>query len=57
MGQRFMVVCRACDGEHDVPDVEFVSIEEDVHGRDLMTFECPLTRTEEKSVVHRVYAQ
>jgi hypothetical protein len=54
MGQRFMVVCRACDGEHDVPDVEFVSIEEDVHGRDLMTFECPLTRTEEKSVVHRV---
>jgi hypothetical protein len=57
MSQRFMVVCGACDGEHDVPDVEFVSIEEDRHGGDLMTFECPLTGTEQKSVVQTVHAQ
>lgn len=46
------VVCSACECRHDVDEVEFVNIEEDFCGRDLMTFVCPETEEEAKSLVY-----
>lgn len=35
----------------DVEDVKFLNIEEDVQGRDVMTFECPICGESHKSLV------
>lgn len=35
----------------DVEDVKFLNIEEDVQGRDVMTFECPKCGESHKSLV------
>ena len=35
------VTCTACKKTHDEADVEFVGIEEDIQGRDLLEFVCP----------------
>ena len=46
------VECSACDCRHVVGEVKFVNIEEDFFGRDLMTFICPETNEEAKSLVY-----
>jgi hypothetical protein len=49
-GKRIMkVFCSECNEFHNAEDVKFLNIEEDYAGRDLMTFECLITNTEQKS--------
>ena len=45
------VKCPECNESHDPADVEFVNIEEDSQGRDLLTFVCPNTGKETKALV------
>jgi hypothetical protein len=45
------VFCSPCSEYHKVKDVKFLNIEEDYAGRDLMTYECPVTNTEQKAYV------
>lgn len=49
------VVCPLCGEHHDTDEVAFVNIEEDFHGRDVMTFICPVKEAEAKSNVFRGY--
>ena len=52
-GQRVMkVYCFECSDHHTTEEVKFLNIEEDFQGRDLMTFECLETHTEQKSNVY-----
>jgi len=37
---RFKVYCEHCSYWHFTDDVEFLNIEEDIQGRDVMHFEC-----------------
>jgi hypothetical protein len=46
------VICSECDEQHSPDDVEFVNIEEDFQGRDVITFVCPETGNEAKSNVY-----
>lgn len=48
-----IVICSECSEEHLTNEVEFVNIEEDIQGRDLMYFVCPVTKTETKSLVYK----
>lgn len=43
------VHCKKCDYWMDERTVEFLNIEEDIQGRDLMTFRCPDCKTVQKS--------
>ena len=43
------VYCTECQEQHTVKEVTFINIEEDFYGRDLLTFQCPYTTTEQKS--------
>lgn len=45
------VHCLECGEDHNPEDVEFVNIEEDINGRDLLTFVCPVTEKETKALV------
>jgi hypothetical protein len=36
----FFVQCPFCNENHDIAKVKFLNIEEDIQGRDLVTFEC-----------------
>jgi hypothetical protein len=45
------VMCSACQEFHQVKDVKFIDIQEDYAGRDLMTFECSVTSTQQKAYV------
>lgn len=45
------VKCNKCGQEHRAKEVEFLNIEEDILGRDLMTFMCPVVEEETKSLV------
>ena len=45
------VMCSACQEFHQVEDVKFIDIQEDYAGRDLMTFECSVTNTQQKAYV------
>ena len=47
-----IVICSECSEEHDTSEVKFLNIEEDMEGRDIMYFECPVTNTETKSLVY-----
>ena len=47
------VYCCQCKEWHDVDDVDFLDISEDLQGRDVMTFMCPLTMTEQQSNIVR----
>jgi hypothetical protein len=49
----FIVKCTECQSEHSVKEVEFVNIEEDFIGRDVMYFVCPKTMNETKSLVYK----
>jgi len=46
------VYCHACADYHRSEDeVETLNIEEDFHGRDVLTFKCLTTDTEQSSLV------
>ena len=52
MIRTFKVMCSECSEEHSVDDVEAVNIEEDIQGRDVLFFECPVTEQVTKSLVY-----
>ncbi len=45
------VKCLKCGEYHSTKEVEFLNIEEDIQGRDLMTFMCPVENEETDSLV------
>ena len=45
------VNCSECGERHEPDEVEFVNIEEDIQGWDLLTFVCPVTLKETKAYV------
>ena len=47
-----IVVCTECSEEHDTSEVKFLNIEEDMEGRDIMYFTCPVTNLDTKSLVY-----
>jgi len=47
---RTSVQCSDC-GEFKTDEVEFLNIEEDFEGRDVMTFKCPVCGKDRKSLV------
>jgi hypothetical protein len=49
----FYVHCAECQNKHSVEDVEFLDVEEDYVGRDIMHFVCPETQNESKSLVYK----
>ena len=44
-----LVTCHTCQNRFDSGAVEFLNIESDIHEQDVMTFKCPVCKTEEKS--------
>ena len=52
MNRNFIVVCTECSEEHSTADIEFSNVEEDIQGRDIMCFICPVTNVETKSLVY-----
>ena len=47
------VLCRECKEEHTNDEVECIDISEDIQGRDLIQFRCPVTKTITESFVYR----
>ena len=45
------VRCNKCQEDHKVKEVETLNIEEDMQGRDLLTFVCPKTQEITKAYV------
>lgn len=43
------VFCGICQTYFDETKVEFIDIEEDMQGHDVMTFKCPLCKKERRS--------
>ena len=46
------VICAACNTEHYVDEVEALNIEEGPMGEDIVTFQCILSDTTQKSIVY-----
>lgn len=42
------VNCPVCGEMHTTSEVEFLNIEEDIHGRDVLTYICPTSLTGEE---------
>ena len=53
MNEQFIVLCPECSSEHLTTEVEFLNIEEDIQGRDVMYYICPVTNTNTKSLVYK----
>jgi len=53
MKAAFYVRCAECQDRHYVDEVEFLNVEEDYMGRDIMHFVCPKTLNESKSLVYK----
>lgn len=53
MNEKFIVICTECSEEHLTTEVEFLNVEEDMQGRDVMYFVCPVTVTKTKSLVYK----
>jgi len=49
----FYIKCAECQNQHLVNEVEFLDVEEDYIGRDIMHFVCPETLNESKSLVYK----
>ena len=49
--QETFVRCPLCGEEHLTDEVEFLNIEEDFEGRDVMTYTCPVVGEPAKSLV------
>ena len=52
MNRNFIVVCTECSEEHDMESIKFLNVEEDIQGRDIMHFICPITKLEARSLVY-----
>ena len=46
------VVCSECEEHQETEKVKFLDIEEDMQGRDVMKFVCPVTNKPTKSLVY-----
>lgn len=53
MIKNFVVICPKCSEEHTTTEVEFLNVEEDIQGRDVMYFVCPVTQEQAKSFVFK----
>lgn len=53
MNEKFTVMCSECADEHYTDEVQFLNVEEDIQGRDIGYFICPVTSTETKSLVYK----
>jgi len=53
MKTKFYVRCAECQEQHYVDEVEFLNVEEDIIGRDIMYFVCPETSMYSKSLVYK----
>ena len=53
MNDKFIVICPECGEKHLTTEVEFLNVEEDMQGRDVMHFVCPKTKNPTKSNVYR----
>ena len=53
MNEQFIVLCPECGEEHLTTDVEFLNVEEDIQGHDIMYFVCPVTNNSTKSKVYK----
>ena len=53
MNEQFIVICSECSEEHLTTEVEFLNVEEDMQGRDVMYYVCPITNIETSSLVYR----
>ncbi len=49
------VICQECSETHDTENVKFLNIEENEQGKDLMTYECPITKQPTRSLVYKDY--
>ena len=49
MKKKISVHCKKCPQWIDEEKVEFISIEEDIQGHDVLTFRCPDCHTVQKS--------
>ena len=45
------VNCLKCGEHHSTAQIEFLNIEEDIQGRDIMSFTCPVENESTKSLV------
>ena len=52
MNRNFIVVCTECSEEHSTESLKFLNVEEDIQGRDIMFFVCPVTNLEARSLVY-----
>lgn len=48
-----IVICSECSEEHLTTEIECVNIEEDIQGRDILYFVCPVTDEVTKSLVYK----
>ena len=53
MNERFIVICTECGENHSTTEVEFLNVEEDIQGRDVMYYTCRITNQPTKSLVYR----
>jgi len=53
MNEQFIVLCTECSENHLTGEVEFLNIEEDWQGRDVMYYTCPITQQSTSSLVYR----
>lgn len=44
------VICNSCGLRWNEKDVKFIDIEEDMQGRDILTFKCPICHKTTKSL-------
>ena len=45
------VVCRECGGTHEPNVIKTLNVEEDIEGRDVLEFICPVTKEPTKSII------
>lgn len=53
MNNFWYVLCSACDDNHYSDEVMVENIEEDIQGRDVVTFRCQASNTIQESLVYR----
>ena len=55
MNERFIVKCTRCGEDHTTEEVKPLNVEEDIQGRDIFYFVCPVTNEEAQSFVFRKF--
>lgn len=50
-----ILYCSTCKESKDEEKTEFIDIEENIYGEDVLTFICPDCKKEQKSTVRRKY--